>query len=218
MAPLAGPVVAGAVILPRNYKLRGLNDSKKILDQETREELAVQIKHDAVCWAFGFAEVEEIDQDQHLSCRPAGDADAQLRFDVVFPILSWSMRGRSHIAPRRSAASFVAMPCPPHCCGFNHRQDYARRPHAGDGRPIHWVMASRLTKVIQRLSIAARSKNLARANSPASFGGCERYWVWIRCKPSCSKRSLEEVDSQHAAASQLNNFMPSRQLMNHIKS
>ncbi len=62
MAPLAGPVVAGAVILPRNYKLRGLNDSKKILDADMREELAVQIKRDAVCWAFGFAEVEEIDR------------------------------------------------------------------------------------------------------------------------------------------------------------
>ena len=62
MAPLAGPVVAGAVILPRNYKLRGLNDSKKILDPEMREELAIQIKQDAVCWSFGFAEVEEIDK------------------------------------------------------------------------------------------------------------------------------------------------------------
>src|SRR5438128_2359021 len=62
MAPLAGPVVAGAVILPKNYKLRGLNDSKKILDHETREELAAQIKQDAVCWSFGFAEVEEIDR------------------------------------------------------------------------------------------------------------------------------------------------------------
>ena len=62
MAPLAGPVVAGAVILPQHYKLRGLNDSKKILDPETREELAKQIKRDAVCWSFGFAEVEEIDQ------------------------------------------------------------------------------------------------------------------------------------------------------------
>ncbi len=40
MAPLAGPVVAGAVILPQNYKLRGLNDSKKILDPEKRDELA----------------------------------------------------------------------------------------------------------------------------------------------------------------------------------
>jgi ribonuclease HII len=62
MAPLAGPVVAGAVILPRNYKLRGLNDSKKILDESKRQELAEQIKADAVCWAVGFAEVEEIDK------------------------------------------------------------------------------------------------------------------------------------------------------------
>lgn len=62
MAPLAGPVVAGAVILPQNYKLRGLNDSKKILDHETREELAIQLKRDAVCWAVGFAGVEEIDK------------------------------------------------------------------------------------------------------------------------------------------------------------
>ncbi|HKZ80464.1 MAG TPA: ribonuclease HII [Pyrinomonadaceae bacterium] len=62
MAPLAGPVVAGAVILPRNYKLRGLNDSKKILDVSKREELAGQIKEDAVCWSVGLASVEEIDR------------------------------------------------------------------------------------------------------------------------------------------------------------
>ena len=62
MAPLAGPVVAGAVVLAQNYKLRGLNDSKKILDAEKRSELAVQIKQDALCWSVGFAEVEEIDK------------------------------------------------------------------------------------------------------------------------------------------------------------
>jgi ribonuclease HII len=62
MAPLAGPVVAGAVILPQNYKLRGLNDSKKILDPEKRDELAIQIKQDAICWSVGVAEVEEIDK------------------------------------------------------------------------------------------------------------------------------------------------------------
>jgi ribonuclease HII len=61
MAPLAGPVVAGAVILPHHYKLRGLNDSKKILDEERRAELAAQIKQDAICWSVGFAAVEEID-------------------------------------------------------------------------------------------------------------------------------------------------------------
>jgi ribonuclease HII len=57
---MAGPVVAGAVVLPRDYKLRELDDSKK-LDEATREQLARQIKVDAVAWAVGVAEVEEID-------------------------------------------------------------------------------------------------------------------------------------------------------------
>jgi len=61
MAPLAGPVIAGACILPQNYKLRRLNDSKQILDESVRDELAKQIKGDAVAWAVGRAEVEEID-------------------------------------------------------------------------------------------------------------------------------------------------------------
>jgi ribonuclease HII len=62
MAPLAGPVVAAAAILPKNYRLRGLDDSKKILDEEHREELAAVLKRDAVVWAVGVAEVEEIDR------------------------------------------------------------------------------------------------------------------------------------------------------------
>ena len=61
MAPLAGPVVAGAVILPRNYRLRGIDDSKA-LDAETRARMAVEIKRDAIAWAVGVAEVEEIDR------------------------------------------------------------------------------------------------------------------------------------------------------------
>lgn len=61
MAPLAGPVVAGAVILPKHYKLKKLNDSKQILDGEVRDELAQQIKTDALVWSVGIAEVEEID-------------------------------------------------------------------------------------------------------------------------------------------------------------
>src|SRR5882762_4933854 len=61
MAPLAGPVIAAACILPQNYKLRGLNDSKQILDETLRGELAKQIKADALAWSVGCAEVEEID-------------------------------------------------------------------------------------------------------------------------------------------------------------
>src|SRR5215813_3227051 len=62
MAPLAGPVIAGAVILPRNYKLKKLNDSKQILDCTVRDELAQQIKADALVWAVGRAEVADIDR------------------------------------------------------------------------------------------------------------------------------------------------------------
>src|SRR2546427_3561311 len=61
MAPLAGPVIAAACILPQNYKLRGLNDSKQILDETFRGELAQQIKGDAIAWSVGRSEVEDID-------------------------------------------------------------------------------------------------------------------------------------------------------------
>jgi ribonuclease HII len=61
MAPLAGPVVAGACILPRDYRPRGIDDSKQ-LDAPTRERLAEDIRANALCWAVARAEVEEIDR------------------------------------------------------------------------------------------------------------------------------------------------------------
>lgn len=61
VGPLAGPVVAGAAILPCGYRLRELDDSKK-LDEPKREALAGRIKADAIAWAVGIAEVEEIDR------------------------------------------------------------------------------------------------------------------------------------------------------------
>jgi ribonuclease HII len=61
MSPLAGPVAAAAVILPRGYRLNGVDDSKK-LDPETRATLAVTIKERAVAWAVGLVTPEEIDR------------------------------------------------------------------------------------------------------------------------------------------------------------
>ncbi|EPX58665.1 Ribonuclease HII [Cystobacter fuscus DSM 2262] len=60
--PLAGPVVAAAAILPRGWKLEGLDDSKKIADESRRDEMAEAIKQGAVAWAVGQAEPEEIDR------------------------------------------------------------------------------------------------------------------------------------------------------------
>ncbi|MHB8716889.1 MAG: ribonuclease HII [Sulfuricaulis sp.] len=59
--PLAGPVLAAAVILDPERPIEGLADSK-VLGASRREELSVLIKQHALCWALGRAEVEEIDQ------------------------------------------------------------------------------------------------------------------------------------------------------------
>lgn len=58
--PIAGPVVAAAVILDPERPISGLKDSKK-LSPRKRELLAQCIREEAVCWALGRAEVEEID-------------------------------------------------------------------------------------------------------------------------------------------------------------
>ena len=59
--PLAGPVVASAVILDPNKPIHGLNDSKK-LSAKKRDELALLIRSHALAWAVAEASVEEIDQ------------------------------------------------------------------------------------------------------------------------------------------------------------
>ena len=59
--PLAGPVCAAAVILPRNIDIAGLNDSKK-LSEKSREKLYDEIREKAVSFGIAFASVEEIEQ------------------------------------------------------------------------------------------------------------------------------------------------------------
>jgi ribonuclease HII len=58
--PLAGPVVAAAVILDPRKRIRGIRDSKVIEPQE-RTELAIKIKSSAIAWSVAWADVEEID-------------------------------------------------------------------------------------------------------------------------------------------------------------
>ena len=59
--PLAGPVVAAAVILDPQQPIAGLNDSKK-LTAARREMLAVEIREKALAWAVAEASVQEIDR------------------------------------------------------------------------------------------------------------------------------------------------------------
>jgi len=58
--PLAGPVVAAAVILPEHFDMNGLNDSKKVAPNK-RTVLAERIKSEAV-WAVALCTPEEIDR------------------------------------------------------------------------------------------------------------------------------------------------------------
>lgn len=57
--PLAGPVVTAAVILKK--PIDGVRDSKTLTEAK-RNQLAIQIKNEAICYAFGRAEVDEIDR------------------------------------------------------------------------------------------------------------------------------------------------------------
>ena len=77
---LAGPVVAAAVILPKDYQNELLNDSKK-LTKEQRVALRIEIERDALVWAVAEASNQEIDEINILkasflamqtSCRKSG--------------------------------------------------------------------------------------------------------------------------------------------------
>lgn len=59
--PLAGPVLACAVILDPKRPIIGLNDSKK-LSEKRREALCEEIKQKALCYAIGISSVKEIDE------------------------------------------------------------------------------------------------------------------------------------------------------------
>lgn len=59
--PLAGPVVAGAVILPRDCRILYINDSKQ-LSEKKREELSEIIREKAAAFALGYASPERIDE------------------------------------------------------------------------------------------------------------------------------------------------------------
>lgn len=59
--PLAGPVCAAAVILPKDLQIPGLTDSKKLTDKKRRELFPV-IKEQAIAYGIGLASHEEIDE------------------------------------------------------------------------------------------------------------------------------------------------------------
>ncbi|WP_147820068.1 ribonuclease HII [Salidesulfovibrio onnuriiensis] len=105
---LAGPVVAGAVILPVSYDLPGLNDSKK-LTAATRETLYEAIRTQAVCWAVGVAWPTEIDRINILQATfmAMGRAVRHLKADPLQLLIDGNKTIPPHALERDIAQKFV---------------------------------------------------------------------------------------------------------------
>jgi ribonuclease HII len=95
MGPLAGPVVAAAVILPRHTSNRDIRDSK-LLKAEKREELAFWIKENAVAWGVGVVDVEEID---HINILRASLLAMASAFKQLNPVPDYLLIDGSHPIP-----------------------------------------------------------------------------------------------------------------------
>jgi ribonuclease HII len=118
--PLAGPVVAAAVILNPDQSISGLKDSKQ-LSANKREQLANIIQEQSLCYAFGQASVQEIDQlnilqasllamkraVMNLTIRPTFiQVDGNFCPDLLYPVEA-IIKGDQFI-PVISAASIIA--------------------------------------------------------------------------------------------------------------
>ena len=73
--PLAGPVVVGAVIMPKDSMIEGVNDSKKVSEKK-REELYNIITNEAIAWAVGIKDQRIIDEINILEATKRGTTDA----------------------------------------------------------------------------------------------------------------------------------------------
>ena len=69
--PLAGPVVVGAVILPKDSFIEGVNDSKKISEKK-REKIFEQIIEDAIAYSVGIVDQKTIDEINILNATKLG--------------------------------------------------------------------------------------------------------------------------------------------------
>ena len=112
--PLAGPVVAAAVILPRDFKDGGIRDSK-LLTALQRERLVPVIKANAVSWGLGIVDVQEIDRCNILkaslmamaqACRALAPAPDHLLIDgnQTIPIEYLSLARAPYLPSLRQSA------------------------------------------------------------------------------------------------------------------
>lgn len=122
--PLAGPVVAAAVILDPACPIKGLNDSK-LLSASRREALAIEIRAKSVAWAIAEASVEEIE-----------------RINILQASLLAMRRAVEALVTRPSRALIDGMHCPQLTCP-------AQAIIGGDGKVASIAAASILAKTFR---------------------------------------------------------------------
>jgi ribonuclease HII len=99
--PLAGPVVAAAVILPARRTIRGLDDSKR-LEADERTRLATEIRAGAIAWGLGWADAAEIDALNILEATLL----AMRRALIALPVCPAHVRIDGNRAPRLAGLPF----------------------------------------------------------------------------------------------------------------
>jgi ribonuclease HII len=163
--PLAGPVVAAAVILPLKFRRLGLDDSKKLTSTAREEHYARIVNDSAVVWAVAVREADAVDRVNilratHEAMREAVSAlllpAAHALIDGLpvrpFPIKSTALIGGDGISLSIAAASVIAKVTRDHLMtrhadtwpeyGFERHKGYATREHIATLRrhgpcPIH---------------------------------------------------------------------------------
>jgi len=150
--PLAGPVVAAAVILPAGFLPEGLDDSKKLAPAR-REKLCADIKKKALAWAIGMATVAEIEtyNIHHASMMAMRRAVNSLRLkpDMVLIDGRFALEGvvaeqrtvvgGDGLCPSISAASILATGTRDRLMDVLHLlyPEYGFDRHRGYGTPAH---------------------------------------------------------------------------------
>jgi ribonuclease HII len=149
--PLAGPVIASAVILNPRSPIIGLMDSKK-LTASKREALAAQIRCQAIAWTIGAASVEEIDKYNILNATLLAMKRAlellytvpdQILIDGIhsprLPIPTQTLVQGDQQVPSISAASILAKVTRDHLMQVLHDKhpEYGFAQHKGYGTRQH---------------------------------------------------------------------------------
>jgi ribonuclease HII len=151
--PLAGPVVAAAVVLPENFDVTNLNDSKQVTAAE-REKLRERIEHNALAIGVGIVDAAEIDRinilqatykAMQLAIAQLGNVDYLLLDAIKLPgvhVPQQSLIKGDSLSHSIAAASIMAKTTRDRLMKQLHKQypQYGFDQHMGYGVPAHLQM------------------------------------------------------------------------------